>query len=156
MQPGLHLKNHTLSLRPHVGLIQTCSLQIMDLLHLNPKRIDSISRSHVHICICLVISHDSSSVVWLVPLSMCSRHGRVGVIGWWSSFVVWRMNLIVVEINRSDIMYACSSLVFPTRMLPYEVLLSVASHLCWCSGDHIISRNVSPIPFAILLKPQKK
>ena len=45
----------------------------------------------------------------------------------------------------------------PIKIAPAKkVLLSMASNLCWCSTNHIVTRNISPVPFPILLKPQKK
>lgn len=53
-------------------------------------------------------------------------------------------------------MNASSSLVFPTRKLPNEVFLGMASHLSRCSSYHKITRNVSPIPFAVFFQAQEK
>lgn len=159
LQPRMHLKTHTLRFTVRFMYTISPSLQIL-AMHFKPIRIYPIRRNK-HIPLCLIETH--SSIVRLVPLKRRSYRIRllrvrvsVTLVRRRGSLLVWRMSLVLVEVYCSYIMYARSSLVFSTWKLPYEVLLSMASHLCGRSSDHEITRNVSPVSFSILFKPQKK
>lgn len=132
----------------------------MRFMHMNPVRVYPM-RGNEHVSMCLV---EIQSFVWLIPLELCSGHGnRIPMLGhsswmvWWRlSFIIWRRSLVLVQIDSCYIMNASSSLVFPTRKLPNEVLLGMASHLSRRSSYHKIARNVSPVPFAIFFQTQQK
>lgn len=132
----------------------------MRFMHMYPVWVHPM-RGNEHVSMC---SAEIQSAVWLIPLELCSGHrNRIRMLGnrnWmvWRSrhFIIWRRSLVIVQIDGGYIMNASSSLVFPTRKLPNEVFLGMASHLSRRSSYHKITRNVSPIPFAVFFQAQEK
>lgn len=162
----MQLENHILRSNI-VRFMSNTSVQILTL-QFYPIRVKR--RGHEHIPICLVESHGcSTSTIWLIPLKRCSARGcgiwqllvvmvvkHCRVFRGRGSFIVWWRTFHVNEINSSNIMDACSPLIFPSRKLPDEVLLSMASHLSWCPSHNKIARDISPVSFAILFQSHQK
>lgn len=154
----LHLENHVLCLRSQVRRL----IMQIPCFHFNPKGVSTIRR-HEDSFMSRVESH-SYSCAWLItPLKMSCRcsWSRIWLLllwehMWWggSVGVFWRSCGCFCQIHCCYVMYASPSLVFASWKLPYEVLLSMASHLCWGSRDHKIARNISPITFPIFLQTQ--
>lgn len=162
---GVHLEKHIL--RPNIGVMRNTSWQTL-ALHFVPVRVDNpIGRGHEHISMRWVESHGCSAI-WLTPLISCSRCGsRISLLllllvkhrtvlrGRGSFMVRWR-HFRVNKIDSRNVMDASSPLILASWKLPDEVLLSMASHLSRCPSGDEIARDVSPVPFSILLQPHKE
>lgn len=141
-------------------------------LHLKPIWVKAIRGGDKHLFMCRIQSHGHSCIWLITPLEIHSWWGSTGNwllllllllvwehhrMLWWSgSFaaIFWRSSGGFCEIHCCYVMDASPPLVFASWKLPDEVLLRVTCNLSWCSSDHKIAWNVSPITFAILLQPQ--
>ena len=153
----LHLENHVLCLRSQVRRL----MKILSL-NFNPKGVSTIMR-HEDSFMSRVESHSYSCVRLITPLktsSWCSR-SRIWLLllwehMWWSGSigVFWRSCYGFCEIHCCFVMYACPAFVFASWKLPYEVLLSMTTNLCWSSCNNKIATYICPITFPILLQTQ--
>ena len=160
----LHLKHCIV--RSELRSVKGGPEQILFLQLISSKWRNPTKWFHEYVYISWVANH-GCGLIWWFPVILLSTyetrlwmllclHNHFKVIWWWRTFTVRRKRFRVWNIDSSDIMDARSSLILPSCMLPDKVLLSMTSNLSRSPSGHIITSNISPITFTILLKTHEK